>query len=80
MESAASRNKPEASAHGSISPHGANSNTALAISKPLRVVVWCAKREKYLRPCTSAFSTLPECACIPMHHYLRDGLMGPTRR
>lgn len=80
MDSAALPNKPEPSAPGSTSPLGASSNMASATSKPLRVVVWCAQREKSLRPCTSAFSTLPECACIPMGNYLRDGLMGRIPR
>ena len=79
MDSAASHNKPEASAPGSISLHGANKNTGSEISKPLRVVVWCARRGKFLRPCTNEFSGLPECACIPMVNYLNAGQMDRIR-
>lgn len=80
MDSADLPNKPEASALGSISLHGANSALESDNSKPSRVVVWCVKRAKFLKPCTDEFSTLPECACIPMGHYLNDGLMGRIPR
>ena len=73
MDSVDSLNKPEASAHGSTSPPGASNSTASGTYKQLKVVVWCARRVKFCRPCTSEFSTLPECACIPMVRYLNAG-------
>ena len=75
MDWAASHNKPEAFAAGSTSPAGASSATASENSKPSQVVVWCVQREKFLKPCTDAFSSLPECACTPMVRFLSDGLM-----
>lgn len=71
--------RPAASAAGSTCPAGANSDSELAISKLSRVVVWCVQRGKFLKPCTDAFSSLPECACTPMARYLRDGLTAPIR-
>lgn len=76
MDTADLPNRPEASAPGSIFQPGANSSMESDNSKPLPVVVWCAKRAKFLKPCTGEFSTLPECACIPMDNFLNDGLMG----
>lgn len=80
MDSADLLNKPEASATGSISLHGASNASESDSSKPSRVVVWCAKRGKFSKPCTEGFSTLGECACIPMAHYLNDGLTGRIQR
>ena len=72
--------KPGIFVRGSTSLAGASNSTESENSGRSKVVVWCAQREKSLRPCTSAFSTLPECACIPMGNYLRDGLMGRIPR
>ena len=66
-------NKPETFALGSTFPVGANSNTASANLKRPTVVVWCAQRVRFLRPCTEEFSRLPACFCTPMLHYLCGG-------
>ena len=79
MASEDSLSRPAAFAAGSTCPAGASSDSESVNSKPLRVVVWCVQREKFLKPCTDAYSSLPECACTPMAHYLRDGLMDRIR-
>lgn len=71
--------KPAISARGSTFPAGASSNTALANLKRPTVVVWCAQRVKFLRPCTEEFSRLPACFCIPMLNYLCGGPTVPTQ-
>ena len=72
--------KPAISALGSTFPAGANSNMVSEKSKRPTVVVWCAQREKLLRPCTEEFSRLPACFCTPMLNYLCGGRTDPTRR
>ena len=72
-------NKPATSALGSTFPAGANSNTASANLRRPTVVVWCAQRVKFLRPCTEEFSRLPACFCIPMLNYLSAGPTAPTQ-
>ena len=79
MDTADLPSKPEASVPGSTSLLGANNALESDNSKPSRVAVWCAKRVKFLKPCTNGFSGLPECACIPMVNCLNGGLMDPIQ-
>lgn len=75
MDSADSPSKPDTFAHGSIFPRGANSGLESDSCKPSRVVVWCVKRAKFLKPCTGDPFNPRECACIPMEQYLKGGQM-----
>ena len=79
MEQEDLTNKPAISARGSTFPAGANSNTASEKSERSKVVVWCAQREKFLRPCTHEFVLLPACFCIPMLNFLSAGQTAPTQ-
>lgn len=79
MDQEDSFNKPAISARGSTFRAGANSNTASENLERPTVVVWCAQREKFLRPCTHEFVLLPACFCIPMLNYLNAGLTDPTQ-
>jgi hypothetical protein len=71
--------KPGIFVRGSISPAGASNSTESENCERSRVVVWCAQREKFLRPCTTEFICLPVCVCTPMLRFLFGGQMDRTQ-